>query len=832
MIPRATYRLQFHAGFTFADAEALLPYLSGLGISHVYASPVTTARRGSVHGYDVVDPTRINPELGGEEAFRTFVAALRRHEMGIIVDIVPNHMGVVGGENLWWQDVLQKGQKSCYAKFFDIDWREKLLLPVLGESFSTAIESGSLSLEKKGDDFYISAYGVHRFPVRTEDYLLAADYDRGAEDHHVRLRLLLERQHYRLSWWRTANDELNWRRFFTITELAGLRVEDEEVFEQTHALYFRLYGEGLIDGLRIDHVDGLADPGAYCRKLRTRIDAIDRNPEAPQGPAYIVVEKILGTGEELSRDWGIDGTSGYDFMEEVSALLHSRDGEGGLTSLWEHLNGGEGGFEPEELKARQEMLAWQFDSQLRRCAESFHALAKSADEGQEITLAMFRRAVERLIWVFPVYRTYGTGSSAPAADVRVRAAVRARVERFIPPGESSVIDMILEWLAGEGSGDRACASEAVQRFQQLSAPIAAKAVEDTAFYRYGRLLSRNDVGFDAARLSATIEDFHAASERRRVAFPHAMLATATHDHKRGEDARARLAVLSEVPDVWRKHITYWLEMNEPLSGGIHIADLYMLYQTLVGSWPMNVSAIGTAELVDLAERVAAWQTKALREARMRSSWEAPNEEYEKDCRRTVEALLDPASSPEFLADITSFVSWIEPAARANSLVQMALRCTVPGVPDLYQGAECPDFSLVDPDNRRPVEFDRRRQLLTEMRELRDPHGGKLALLARLLRLRRDHPSVFADGSYEPVIASGSRAQHVLAFRRRTAEEELLCAVALHCAHPLTGGDALVASARWWEDTSVELHVGKGTGAVRISDLFRDEPVFVAVRRTR
>jgi (1->4)-alpha-D-glucan 1-alpha-D-glucosylmutase len=476
MTPRATYRFQFHKDFTFADAKALVPYLARLGISHLYASPITVARSGSTHGYDVVDPTRINPEMGGEPAFRSLVSALRAHDLGIIIDIVPNHMGVAGGENAWWNDVLERGEASPYARFFDIDWREKLVLPVLGEPLSAVLASGAIKVELVDGMPVITAYGEHRFPIREEDRA-----GLGRTDDRETLRSLLNRQHYRLASWRTANDELNWRRFFTISELAGLRAEDPEVFEATHALYFRLYREGLIDGVRVDHVDGLTDPAGYCRGLRERLDSIKRPADAPPGPAYIVIEKILGPGEPLSADWSVDGTSGYDFMEEVAALLHSPEGAAPLGVLWAEISDRSAEFEPEELQARQDMLAWQFHGQLGRCVAAFEALAGSTPQAEGVTAGMLHRALERLLWVFPVYRTYGLGTSAPASDARIREIARERVARFIPPGEAGVVDLVLAWLAGEGPGDPALASEAVRRFQQLSAPIAAKAVEDTAF---------------------------------------------------------------------------------------------------------------------------------------------------------------------------------------------------------------------------------------------------------------------------------------------------------------------------------------------------------------
>ena len=396
MTPRATYRMQFHAGFTFADAEALVPYLDRLGISHLYASPITVAAAGSTHGYDVIDPTRINPELGGEHGFHNLVAALKARNMGVIIDIVPNHMGVAGGGNAWWNDVLANGQASPYARVFDIDWSQPLLLPVLGDTLAATIANGDLAVEGGA----IVAYGEHRFPLRPD----VQESD---------LATLLDRQHYRLASWRVANDRLNWRRFFTVNDLAGVRIEDPAVFEATHALYFRLYDEGLIDGVRVDHVDGLTDPIGYCRTLRERL-----------GPdAWIVIEKILGAGEGQPVGWGVDGTSGYDFMEQVATLIHEPLGALPLEELWQEVSGRYQGFEAEEFEARQDLLAWQFSAQLDACVAAFVALS----DDEAVTPAMLRRAIERLLWVFPVYRTYGTGDAAAPQDAAIRGLVRERV---------------------------------------------------------------------------------------------------------------------------------------------------------------------------------------------------------------------------------------------------------------------------------------------------------------------------------------------------------------------------------------------------------------------
>lgn len=761
--PRATYRLQFHAGFTFADAEAIVPYLDRLGISHVYASPVTTAAPGSTHGYDVVDPTAINPELGGEPALRSLAAALAARGMWLVIDIVPNHMGVATGTNPWWQDVLTHGRASDHAAVFDIDWGEPIVLPVLGTPLSQALAEGALTVERHDDRWWILAYGDHRFPLRDED-------QHGPNT--APLPDLLARQHYRLAWWRTANDTLSWRRFFSINDLAGVRVEDPAVFEKTHALIFRLHDEGLIQGVRVDHVDGLTDPVGYTRRLRARL-----------GPnAWIVVEKILGRSEPQPTAWGVDGTSGYDAMELIGLVLHDPAGAPALTDLWAELTGRPAAFATEELSARQELLAWHFTGQLERCVAAFAAIAPDGT-----TPAMLRRAIERLLWVFPVYRTYATGDGAPDSDAAVRDAVRARVAPHLPPGEAPVTDWLLATLSGAG-GEHA--ADAVRRFQQLSAPIAAKAVEDTAFYRYGRLLSRNEVGADAATIGIAPSAFHATVAQRARDVPHAMLATATHDHKRGEDVRARLAVFSAMPDLWRACVDGWMARDD--AQAIAAADRYMLFQMLVGAWPDDHT--------DIAERIKAWQRKALREAKRHSSWEDPDARYEAAADALIDTLL---SDTAFVAEVEALLAAIRPAAEANMLVQVALRYTLPGVPDLYQGTELTDLSLVDPDNRRPVDYAARQAALA------DP-PPKLALIARLLEWRRDDPALFAQGDYAPATVTGPAAPHVVAFERRHDGRTLRVAVALH-------------GRRDWGDTRIAFPSGADH---RADAILGDRPVWL------
>ena len=811
--PRATYRLQFHKDFPLTRAEELVPYLDQLGISHIYASPITVAVPGSQHGYDVVDPTRINPELGGEEALRRLVAALRARGMGLIIDIVPNHMGVAGGHNAWWNDVLRHGEASEFARFFDIDWRRPVMLPILGAPLDEVLGEGHITIDRNGDVPMLSVYGEHHVPLRPDD----GDLPEPGDD--AGLRRLLDRQHYRLAWWRQANDELNWRRFFTINELAGLRIEDDAVFEATHALYFRLWEEGLIDGVRIDHVDGLSDPAGYCRKLRERFDALPRHGDAPPGPAYIVVEKILGPGETLPVDWGVDGTSGYDFMEQVSGLLHDPEGAQPLATLWADFSGRKLSFHEEELQARQDMLSWSFEAQLQACVQAFSALAGSAPETAGLTTGMLRRAIERLLWVFPVYRTYGTGSHAPSSDAEIRERACRDAAKFTPPGEAEVADRILDWLAGTGPGDTHLAAEAVRRFQQLSAPIAAKAVEDTAFYRYAALLSRLDVGFDASRMAWSIGDFHAVCKDRARAFPRSMLATATHDHKRGEDVRARLALLSSVADAWAERVNAWDTIASGEDSKLHPADRYALYQMLFGTWPEGLSHDDSGGLAEFAQRLSAWQTKALREGKLRSSWEKPVAAYEQRVQDFISRVLDPSQTGNLSKEIAHFVAETSAATLANMLVQTALRYVVPGMPDCYQGCELPDFSMVDPDNRRPVNYAERETML---RSTPSAHP-KLGLITRLLDLRRRHPALFAEGEYRPAQVSGLRTGNVVAFTREVDGTRLQCALAVRCARAMLNGSLPAPPCAWWKDTQVRFLQEEREAA---GELFANLPVSI------
>ncbi|WP_296719867.1 malto-oligosyltrehalose synthase [Erythrobacter sp.] len=746
MIPRATYRLQFHPGFTLDDARRIVPYLADLGVSHIYCSPLAEARSGSTHGYDVTDPARISACLGGEEALRALAGDLAACGMGLILDIVPNHMAA-SPENPWWADVLRHGKASDYARFFDIDWSRhdrRILLPVLGAPLEEALAAGDIAVYDTDGGPVLRLYGEQDYPL--------APGTGGEGD----CAAILAQQHYRLAWWRRGHDELNWRRFFSISELVGLRIEDEAVFDAVHSLPLRLYREGVIDGLRIDHIDGLTDPAAYLKTLRKRLEAAGRD----DGPAWLVVEKILAADETLPADWPVDGTTGYDFMEEVSLLLHAPDAGDILGQDWSRLSGRPADFEHEERLARRQLLQWEFGSQFDACVDAVAALAQRTPATARHSRAAWGRAVEALLIAFPAYRTYGTGSSAPPEDARTRAEAARDLPALAPPGEAALGHAILGWLAGDGPAAEH-AAEFVQRFQQLSAPIAAKAVEDTAFYRNGRLISRNDVGFAPARFSAPPDAFHEWQEARAAHWPRSMLTTATHDHKRGEDVRARLFAISEVAEEWTGLSTGWRQAW-PQADRIDPGDLAMLLQAVVGAWPDEA-----AELPHYAERLRGYAVKILREAKLRSSWTAPDEAYEKIVTDAVEGLVSSEEASALRAEIGDFLESIRPAERVKRLAQLFLRLTCPGIPDTYQGTELADGSLVDPDNRRAVDFAVRQRIMKEAGD------EKLGLLRDLLHLRARHPAAF-EGGYQRI----SSEPDCLAFARGTGAQRLVMVTAL------------------------------------------------------
>lgn len=811
----STYRLQFHREFPFSAAIPMAGYLRQLGISHVYSSPILAARAGSMHGYDVISYDEINPELGGAHGFRAMAEAFRREGIGIVLDIVPNHVAVGADDNAMWLDLLKRGRGSRYATWFDVDFDERdpvsagrIHVPFLGEPFTEALDQGKIVLvEDPARQGFALRYGEHLFPLRQEDdaKIRAAGLDayRGAD----RLRSLIEDQHYHLDYWRNASDRLNWRRFFEITQLAGIRIEEPAAFEAAHRLAFEFYEQGLIDGLRIDHVDGLADPAGYCAKLRARLDALGgkRPAWATPAPAWLIVEKILAPGETLPASWGVDGTTGYDFMDQVSALQHDGRAEPALASLWSEISGRTASFADEERSARREVLEHGFEGQLEYVVDVLTALASAAGRDIDIPRGALRRATAALACNMHSYRTYLTGSGKAEQPGRFfEAALEAA--RAQPQAEHLALDFISAALTGaEAELPAELRKAAVQRFNQLTSPLAARSVEDTAFYRYGRLLSRNDVGFDAARLSLPVPDFHGLMQERATAQPRAMLALATHDHKRGADVRARLAVISEDAGRWRETVEGWFGQNAAVRPeGLDRGDEYQLYQMLVGTWPLDGSALTGA----FADRLSAWCLKALREAKLRTGWVSPNESYERAAEEFLRACLDRAISATFLQSLEQYVGTIAPAAALNGLVQLILQATAPGVPDTYQGTEFWDLSMVDPDNRRPVDFASRQQALAEAPEegelQRHWRDGRVKqhVLRRLLQARREKPGLFVGAAYRPLTVTGARQEDVVAFLRETPHAALLAIVPLRCAAFVSA--ELSVSAAWWQDTRIEL----------------------------
>ena len=805
MTPRATLRLQFHAGFTFADALQHIERYAALGVSHIYASPLATARTGSTHGYDVVDPTRISPALGGEDGLLAFAAALRAAGLGLILDIVPNHMAADLG-NAWWRDVLQRGRASRHAAWFDIDWNApgtngKVLLPVLDGPLDEVLARQAPTLGRDAAGRPVLLHGGQAWP-------LADGSERNAPD----LQGLLAQQHYLLVPWRVAGDRLNWRRFFDINELVCLRMEEPEAFEAVHALPLRLFGEGIVDGLRVDHVDGLTDPAAYCRTLSARLEAIA--VQRGRSRAWLVVEKILFDGEALPPDWRVDGTTGYDFMNDVSALQHDPDSAAGLAEAWARLSGRPADFAPEEQAARREIVARSFSAQLDACAASFERLLDAT-----VPRPTLRRLLTDVLVHMPAYRTYAAKGALSATDRALLGRVGRIVTRTcLATDRWAAAPLMTAMQTPPSSTPRLPLwDKAMARLQQLSAPIAAKAVEDTGFYRYGRLLSRNDVGFDTALLGLEPPAFHARVAARQAALPRAMLATATHDHKRGEDLRARLATLSEDAPEWTLLQARWTAacggLRTPVQDGLAPSpgDIAMLLQMLVGGWPLDLAPEDKSGRAQLAERLAAWQEKALREAKLASDWADIDPAYEAAARQLTRRLVADAALPELLQEIVGFVRRIAPAGAVNGLAQCLLKLTVPGVPDIYQGRDLWDFSFVDPDNRRPVYFP---VDFTAHAADKTADFGRLAeawrdgrikrhLIRRTLALRRAAPELFARGDYQPLEVEGGGARSIVAFVRSHGPAWMLViAPRLMLDRLVPGG--LAAAADTWKGTTLRL----------------------------
>ena len=861
VIPLATYRLQLTKNFGFDDAATLVPYLKQLGVTHLYASPFLKARPGSTHGYDIVDHDRLNPELGGEEAFLRLSDALKANGLGLILDFVPNHMGVGHADNQWWLDVLEWGQKSPHARAFDIDWdglphrrHPGVLLPILGRPYGDALQAGEIELkyDAESGSFALWYFG-NKLPVNPQRYsemirtivgaAAAADDPAGHElialAHDYRdptkpsyrdapalkqrlaaiegaakvierglvayrpdvnggagaLHRLLERQHYRLAYWRVAFSAVNYRRFFDISDLAGIRPEDTATFRAMHSLVSRLISEDRLQGLRLDHIDGLRDPAQYTRRLERMVRKLRR--EAGLEPHfYVLVEKILGPGEPMPNLPGVAGTTGYEWLNVLSRILVDGSGMAGLDRTWRALTGEHADLhamiETAKLRVIDTMLASEFTVLTRALSR----IAAGHFSTRDFTIDRLRAALQLYVIEFPVYRTYVTAAGAAALDRAVidETIMRAKARWTAP--DPDIFDFLRDTITLDLVLNPGYSAPRVRNFalklQQFTGPLMAKSLEDTAFYRHHRLLALNEVGGEPEAPALSLPEFHALQGRRVETAPASLTATATHDTKRGEDARTRILALSELAADWDAAVIDWASRNAHLAD--HIggkrrptkAHEYMLYQALIGAWE------GDADTA-FADRMEAYALKAAREGKQETSWTNPNADYEAALKRFLRGLLDPAASPGFLASFAAFAERTALLGALNSLSQLALKAMLPGVPDFYQGTERWDFSLVDPDNRRPVDFAAREAMaasappsLAELVHAWRDGRIKQALTRRLLKLRQAHDDVFSHGGYRPIDVAGDHADHVIAFARTSPQGEVAVAIGRHFA-ALTGG---------------------------------------------
>ena len=833
--PRATYRIQLKPDFGFDQAAGIAGYLARLGVSHLYCSPYLQAAPGSTHGYDVVDHSRVNVELGGEEGHARLCRSLAEHRLGQVLDIVPNHMAIAGQRNRWWWDVLENGRSSRYASYFDIAWdppepklKNTILVPVLADHYGRELEAGQLRLGRDRVRLLVR-YNEHEFPIdpRTYDEVLRDGFpelagafaglavvspaDRaGALRRHLdkealfarlqrlgagaeldtaiaainadpdRLDGLLEVQNYRLARWQTADFELDYRRFFDVNSLVALRMEDPDVFADTHFLLLGWLHEGTLDGLRIDHPDGLRDPLGYLSGLR-----------AGASRSWIVVEKVLGPGEELPDSWPVAGTTGYDFMNRALGLFVDQRSQTAMTEAYVRFSGEPADYRDTAYRSKHLVMRELLATDLSRLTGLFVRVCEGNRRYRDYTRHELSGCLKEVIACLPVYRTYVRPEEPVSAADRAHiesALVEARLRR--PELDPELLAFLGRILLHQETGEHT--AELVARFQQTSGPVTAKGVEDTAFYTYNRLVALNEVGGDPGKFGTSPDEFHAACARAALRWPAGMLATATHDTKRGEDLRARLAVLSEMPDAWAGALRRWAAINEPRrhDGMLDRNTEYLFYQTVVGAWPISV------------ERAAAYMEKAVREAKSHTSWISPDPAYENALRNFVEGSLE---DPEFVAALEEFLPPVVAAGRLNSLALKLLCLTAPGVPDLYQGSEVWDLNLVDPDNRQPVDFSVRRQLLDELDAAgeqaaaaawarRDEGLPKLFVVSRALRLRAERAQLFAAGGYEPLPLSGARAPHAVAFCRGQGAVTVVPRLVVSL-----DGD--------WADTAVELPPG-------------------------
>jgi (1->4)-alpha-D-glucan 1-alpha-D-glucosylmutase len=929
-IPSATYRLQFHKDFGFAQAKELIDYLHDLGISDVYASPIFKSRAGSMHGYDVVDHSQVDPALGGEDAFEDFAAALRSRGMGLILDIVPNHMGIGETSNTWWMDVLENGPSSSYATYFDIDWQpvnphleNKVLLPILEDQYGVVLEDGKLRLAYEDGAFFVYYYDT-KLPVAPSTYesLLDRRLDSLAEnlgkDHASVLELqsiltaishlpprtelvpekleerrrekeiikrriatlyqessevreaidltvadfngnvgdpgsfdlldrLMDAQAYRLAFWRVAGEEINYRRFFDINELAAIRTETAEVFQKTHQLILRFLVEGKATGLRVDHPDGLWDPAAYFRQLQqsytserprfsqdaplNAFSALNKN-DNPRTPLYIVAEKILAQGESLPEDWAVAGTTGYDFLNQANGIFVRRASRRAFDRIYSDFVGSKSNFRDLVNSGKKMIMLISLASEINSLSHQLDRISERNRHYRDFTLNSLTFAIREVIACLSVYRTYANASTGTVSErdqKYIEAAVDEAKKRN-PRTARALFDFVRDTLLLRNlkqfqEADRRHVIDFVMKLQQVTGPVMAKAVEDTSFYVYNRLVSLNEVGGEPEHFGLSLEDFHRQNAARRRHWPHSMLASSTHDTKRSEDVRARINVLSEIPADWRVALTRWSRLNAAaqteISGELapDPNDEYLFYQSLLGIWPSH--SMTAEEFGEIRERAVAYMQKAIKEAKVHTSWVNPNEAYDQALENFVRTVLVTGADDGFLGDFARFHQRIAYAGMLNSLSQTLLKITAPGVPDFYQGTELWDLSLVDPDNRRPVDYDQRRDWLAEFKRRETEDRGallrdllahwqdgkvKLYLVYQALNFRRAHHALFRDGDYAPLTVSGDLKEHVCAFARTHGNGSVL-AIAPRLVRTLIGPHGSALSAAIWSDTSLTLPKG-------------------------
>jgi (1->4)-alpha-D-glucan 1-alpha-D-glucosylmutase len=860
-VPAATYRLQFTKEFGFAQAAALVPYLKTLGISHVYASPFLQARAGSTHGYDIVDHAKLSDDLGGEAGFATLSDALREAGLGLVLDFVPNHMGVGHADNAWWLDVLEWGEASPHAASFDIDWRglpyrtqPGVLLPILGRPYGDALEAGEIVLKFDAEAGSFAAwYFGHKLPINPRRYAeilrtlvgTAAAHDTPAgqaliglahehrnpyepsygaapalkrrlaaiegaaeviarglgayngdnEESHLALHRLLERQNYHLAYWRVAFSAINYRRFFDINDLAGVRPEHGATFIRMHVLVARLIAEGRLQGIRLDHIDGLRDPAQYTRRL---LELIRRaRPQTRRGGFYILVEKILGNGERMPELRGVDGTTGYERLNLISRVLLDDAGLPALERAWRDFTGERAEFSDIVRASKLRVLDTMLASEFTVLTRALGRIAAGHFSSRDFTLDRLRAALQAYVLEFPVYRTYVTTARVSDADRKLINDVIARARDAWGGPDPEIFDFLRDAVTTDLAKNRAYSALRVRNFalklQQFTGPLMAKSLEDTAFYRYPRLLALNEVGGEPAAPELGVDGFHREQARLLEEMPHGLTATATHDTKRGEDARMRILALAEIADEWDAAVADWRKLNAPLvsaegkSRSPTANHEYMLYQTLIGAWPFEPIDDG------FTERIQAYALKAAREGKRSTSWTDPQESYEKRLLKFVGNALNRERSAAFIESIGSFAQRTSLLGALNSLSQLTLKLTLPGVPDFYQGTELWDLSLVDPDNRRPVDYERRQTLARDaldwpsLTESWQDGRIKMDLMRRLLQLRHEFASVFRDGDYSPLHFEGTDADRVVGFSRTHKWQRVLVMVGRHFSTATDGG---------------------------------------------